>query len=67
MLSALAVVTALGARVSGRPGLRLLEKREEIESLWRADRRFEPQMEPGVRERLFGEWKSAVARCRSNA
>jgi len=32
-----------------------------------ADRRFEPRMEPGMRERLFGEWKSAVARCRSNA
>src|SRR6266542_4776681 len=36
---------------------------EEIEGFWRADRRFEPRMHAGVREGLFGEWKSVVARC----
>jgi len=42
-----------------------LEERRGDRKLLARDRRFEPQLEPAVRERLFGEWKSAVARCRS--
>jgi len=59
--------TALGAAYLAGLASGFWKSVEEIESFWRADRRFEPQMEPGMRERLFGEWKSAVARCRSNA
>jgi len=59
--------TALGAAYLAGLACGFWKSVEEIESFWRADRRFEPRMEPGMRERLFGEWKSAVARCRSNA
>jgi glycerol kinase len=36
-----------------------------VEGFWRAERRFEPSMPADVRERLFGEWNDAVARCQS--
>ena len=54
-----------GRGVSGGPGDRILEERvAEVESFWRAERRFEPKMPAGTRERFFGEWKAAVARAR---
>jgi glycerol kinase len=59
--------TALGAAYLAGLACGFWKSVAEIESFWRADRRFEPQMDSGVRERLFGEWKSAVARCRSNS
>jgi len=58
--------TALGAAYLAGLACRFWKSVAEIESFWRADRRFEPQMDSGVRERLFGEWKSAVGRCRTN-
>jgi len=58
--------TALGAAYLAGLATGFWKSVEEIESFWRAERRFEPQMDPAVRERLFGEWKSAVSRCRSN-
>jgi glycerol kinase len=58
--------TALGAAYLAGLACGFWKSVVEIESFWRADRRFEPQMDPTVRERLFGEWKSAVARSRSN-
>src|SRR5437667_496270 len=58
--------TALGAAYLAGLATGFWKSVEEIESFWRAERRFEPQLESAVRERLFGEWKSAVARCRSN-
>jgi glycerol kinase len=36
----------------------------EVESFWRAERRFEPKMPAATRERFFSEWKAAVARAR---
>ena len=58
--------TALGAAYLAGLACGFWKSVAEIESFWRADRRFEPQMDSGVRERLFGEWKSAVGRCRTN-
>jgi glycerol kinase len=58
--------TALGAAYLAGLACGFWKSVAEIESFWRADRRFEPQMDSAVRERLFGEWKSAVSRCRSN-
>ena len=58
--------TALGAAYLAGLACGFWKSVAEIESFWRADRRFEPQMDSTVRERLFGEWKAAVARCRSN-
>jgi glycerol kinase len=57
--------TALGAAYLAGLACGFWKSVEEIESFWRAERRFEPQMESGARETLFGEWKSALARCRS--
>lgn len=57
--------TALGAAYLAGLACGFWKSVGEIESFWRAERRFEPQMESGVRERLFGEWKAAVTRCRS--
>src|SRR5229473_8480388 len=59
--------TALGAAYLAGLACGFWKSVEEIESFWQAERRFEPQMEPAVRERLFGEWKSTVARCRSGS
>jgi glycerol kinase len=56
--------TALGAAYLAGLACGFWKSVEEVESFWRAERRFEPRMAPGVSERLFGEWKSAVARCR---
>ncbi len=59
--------TALGAAYLAGLACGFWKSVAEIESFWRADRRFEPQMDSSVRERLFGEWRSAVARCRSSS
>jgi glycerol kinase len=58
--------TALGAAYLAGLACGFWKSVAEIEGFWRADRRFEPQMDSTVRERLFGEWKTAVARCRSS-
>ena len=58
--------TALGAAYLAGLACGFWKSAAEIESFWRAERRFEPNMDSAVRERLFGEWKSAVARCRSD-
>jgi hypothetical protein len=36
----------------------------EVETFWRAERRFEPKMPAATRERFFGESKAAVTRAR---
>ena len=57
--------TALGAAYLAGLATGFWKNLEEVESFWRAERRFDPQMAAGLRERLFGEWKAAVARCRA--
>ncbi|PYT21170.1 MAG: glycerol kinase [Acidobacteria bacterium] len=57
--------TALGAAYLAGLATGFWKNVEEVESFWRAERRFDPQMPAGVRECLFGEWKAAVARCRA--
>jgi|SRR5579863_3246229 len=54
--------TALGAAYLAGLATGFWKSLEEVEGFWRAERRFEPQMAPGLRERLFGEWKAAVGR-----
>jgi glycerol kinase len=39
---------------------------EEIESFWRPERRFEPNMDPSVRRRNWEGWQAAVSRCRKD-
>jgi glycerol kinase len=56
--------TALGAAYLAGLAVGFWKSVEEVESFWRAERRFEPRMAADVRERLFGEWKTAVVRAR---
>ena len=56
--------TALGAAYLAGLAAGFWKGVEEVESFWRAERRFEPRMPESVRERLFGGWKAAVARAR---
>jgi glycerol kinase len=57
--------TALGAAYLAGLATGFWQSVSEIESFWRAERRFEPQINPSVRDRIFADWKAAVARCRS--
>ena len=56
--------TALGAAYLAGLAVGFWKGIQEVESFWRAERRFEPQMPDSTRERLFGEWKGAVARAK---
>ena len=55
--------TALGAAFLAGLARNVWSSTEEIESFWKADRRFEPQMPLAQREELFAGWKRAVASC----
>lgn len=56
--------TALGAAYLAGLATGFWKSVAEVESFWRAERRFEPRMPAGTRDRMFGEWKQAVARAR---
>ncbi len=56
--------TALGAAYLAGLATGFWKSVDEVESFWRAERRFEPAMEAATRDRLFSGWKEAVARCR---
>ncbi len=56
--------TALGAAYLAGLATGFWKSVSEVESFWRAERRFEPQMPASTRERFFGEWKAVVARAR---
>ncbi len=57
--------TALGAAYLAGLATGFWKSLAEVESFWRAERRFEPRMPAATRERLFAGWKSAVARARA--
>ena len=52
--------TALGAAYLAGLDAGFWASREEIEALWRAERRFEPDMAPDVRATLRARWARAV-------
>ncbi len=56
--------TALGAAYLAGLATGFWKSMAEVESFWRAERRFEPSMDATTRDRLFSGWKDAVARCR---
>jgi glycerol kinase len=56
--------TALGAAYLAGLATGFWKDVAEVENFWRAERRFEPAMDAGTRDRLFSGWKDAVARCR---
>ena len=54
--TALGAAYAAGLAVGFFPGL------EELRANWAMDRKWEPRMQEGQRERLYRQWKKAVAR-----
>lgn len=56
--------TALGAAYAAGLGLGVYASPQEIESLWKADRTFEPSWDAARREEAFRFWKRAVDRAR---
>jgi len=56
--------TALGAAYLAGLATGFWKDLAEVESFWRAERRFEPAMHADRRDALFTGWKDAVARCR---
>ena len=56
--------TALGAAYLAGLATGFWKSAAEVESFWRAERRFEPGMDGSTRDRLFSGWQDAVARCR---
>ncbi|MBZ5620574.1 MAG: glycerol kinase GlpK [Acidobacteriia bacterium] len=59
--------TALGAAYLAGLATGFWKSVEELESFWRAERRFEPAMPDRVRENLYNGWRSAVAGCRAGS
>ncbi|CAB49191.1 glpK glycerol kinase (EC 2.7.1.30) [Pyrococcus abyssi GE5] len=54
--------TALGAAYLAGLAVDYWESLEEIESLWRVEKIFEPRMDEETREKLYRGWKEAVKR-----
>ena len=54
--------TALGAAYLAGLAVDYWESLDEIKSLWKAERVFEPTMDAEARERLYRGWKEAVKR-----
>jgi glycerol kinase len=57
--------TALGAAYLAGLAVNFWKSEKEISTQWREEKRFEPHMRKGERERLYEGWKEAVARARS--
>jgi glycerol kinase len=56
--------TALGAAYLAGLAVGFFKGLGELEEFWRVEKAYEPAMEVGRREELFGGWKRAVERCR---
>jgi glycerol kinase len=54
--------TALGAAYAAGLATGFFASFEELRERWRVDQTWTPQMEPAVREELYGFWKKAVTR-----
>ncbi len=59
--------TALGAALLAGLQVGVYDSLAEIAALWRAEARFEPQMEGARAETLYAGWREAVARTRTAA
>ena len=60
--SAVKETTALGAGYLAGIGVGFWETPDDIAALWRADRRFEPNMSEAQRASLYADWLRAVQR-----
>lgn len=59
--------TALGAAFLAGMQAGIYGGTEEVAVLWQSERRFEPNMDSAIRERLYQGWRDAVRRVRSSA
>ncbi len=58
--------TALGAAFLAGLQAGIFESTETVTALWQGQQRFEPNMAPALRERLYDGWREAVRRVRSS-
>jgi glycerol kinase len=56
--------TALGAAYLAGLATGFYPSLDAIEKFWQAERRFEPEFDPGRRDEVFAGWKHAVAQAR---
>jgi glycerol kinase len=56
--------TALGAAYLAGLTVNLWKSREELAAHWKAQKRFEPRMDPPDREKKMARWREAVVRAR---
>jgi glycerol kinase len=54
--------TALGAAYLAGLAVGVWQDRDELAAQWQVDRRFEPSLVPGERERRYERWREAVER-----
>jgi glycerol kinase len=54
--------TALGAAYAAGLAVGFWSDPEELRERWEVDRRWEPQMDDGERDRQYAQWRKAVAR-----
>jgi glycerol kinase len=59
--------TALGAAYLAGLAVGFWKSRREIAAQWRVERRFEPRMRAGERDRLYTGWREAVSRALSRS
>ena len=59
--------TALGAAYLAGLAVGVWETTDELETLWKQERVFDPRLDPGRREELYAGWKQAVARVLSRS
>ena len=57
-----AETTALGAAYAAGYAVGFWESYDDMVRNWGMEKRWEPQMDGGTREKLYGEWKKAVTR-----
>ena len=62
--SRVADTTALGAAYLAGLAVGFWDSQDEIESLWSAGRRYDPNMTDEMRDRLCGDWSRAVEKAR---
>ena len=60
----IAETTALGAAFMAGLAVSFWKSKDELQSIWKLDRSFTPQMKSNERERNFKGWKRAVERSR---
>ena len=58
--------TATGSAFLAGLGVGLWRSPEELEGVWREDRRFEAQMDSRERKHLYEGWRAAVERVRAD-